>query len=77
MSHQSDRRHRSNFIPPRARNDDIDQVNLAARTSLGRCDRSSFELRGKLLRAVSPEQDLGTIRSVLSVGSKLRSMVQI
>jgi hypothetical protein len=43
----------------------------------GRCDRSSFELRGKLFRAVSLEQDLATNRSVWSVASTLRSVVQI
>ena len=41
LQHQSDPRHRSNFIPTRGQNDDTNRVNLAARTSLGRCDRSS------------------------------------
>ena len=38
VPHQSDPRHRSTFIPPLDRNDDIDHVNFAARTSLSRCD---------------------------------------
>lgn len=42
MSHQSDPRHRSSLIPTRDRNDDINLENLAARTSLGRCDRGCF-----------------------------------
>lgn len=38
LQHQSDPRHRPSLIPTRGRNDDINWVNLAARTTLGRSD---------------------------------------
>ena len=60
MSHQSDPRHRSNFIRPRARNDNIDLVNLAARISLGRCDRSSLRSCTTLLRSLPPTRESTT-----------------
>ena len=53
MSHQSDPRCRSNLILSRGRNDDINRMNLAARTARGRYDRSSERLGANLRRSVT------------------------
>ena len=75
--HQSDSRHRSSLIPTGRQNDDTNRVDFAARTGIGRCDRSSELLDANPRRLVSPKLVHDSRARVRRVGLNRRPFPEI